>query len=111
MAVAISRYSGLRREELVTLRSKAVYKPSAEQLEKKYLIHSEGLILDPKLGVKTKNGSIRRAEIPSNLMLNLHNYINSKRYIKRRKLYESRYPLEAINPPLLLTQVGAPYSV
>ena len=111
LAVALSRYSGLRREELITLRSNSIYKPGPEQLTQKYLIHSAGILLDPKLGIKTKNSTIRIVEIPSSLMLNLHEYINSHRYIKRRKLFESRNPQEVDNPPLLITQQGAYYSL
>lgn len=110
IAIELGRFSGLRREEITTLRLSSIYKPSAEQLKRKYLIHTEGLLLDPKLGVETKNSSVRRAEIPTELMQRLHRYVNSKRYIKRRDLYASRHPDEKSNPPLLINQKGDIYS-
>tara|TARA_B100001179_G_scaffold219474_1_gene193167 strand:- start:10732 stop:12057 length:1326 start_codon:yes stop_codon:yes gene_type:complete len=109
IAVELSRYSGLRNSEIVSLRATAIYKPNSEQLRKKYLINSEGLSLDPRLGVRTKNGTIRTAEIPSDLMNRLHEYVNSPRYIKRRKLYEKNNP-EGNEPPLLLNNSGQSYS-
>lgn len=110
LAIELSRYSGLRRSEIITLGAKEIYKPDAEQLKKKYLINTEGLLLDPRQGVETKNGTTRTAEIHSELMQNLYDYINSSRYIKRRKRYEELYPENKDNPPLLLTQNGKPYA-
>ena len=110
LAVELARYSGLRRSEIITLRMKAIYKPSSEQLNKKYLFHSEGLRLDPRLGVKTKNSTIRTAEIPSQLMQNIYDYINTSRYVKRRKLYEKLNFKDSNNPPLFITQKGEAYS-
>jgi integrase len=110
IAVELSRYAGLRSSEVVTLRANSIYKPSSEQLSKKYLINTDGLNLDPRLGVATKNGTVRIAEIPSELMNRLHEYINSVRYIQRRKLHEKNNPDEGKNPPLLLNQSGNPYS-
>lgn len=110
LALEICRYSGLRREELITLRARQIYKPDSEKLHKKYLIHSEGLTLDPKLGIRTKNGTVRHAEIPARLMEKLHIYINSDRYVVRKKLFERCNPAEASNPPILITQRGGFYS-
>lgn len=110
LALEICRYSGLRREELITLRARQIYKPTSEKLHKKYLIHSEGLTLDPKLGIRTKNGTVRHAEIPVSLMEKLHIYINSERYVRRKKLFEQCNPAEADNPPILITQRGNFYS-
>ncbi|WGL54562.1 site-specific integrase [Kluyvera intermedia] len=110
IAIELSRYSGLRRSEIITLRAKEIYKPDAEQLKKKYLINTEGLLLDPRQGVETKNGTIRTAEIYTELMQTLYDYINSSRYIKRRKKYEEIYPGNKDNPPLLLNQNGKPYA-
>jgi len=109
-AIELSRYSGLRRSEIITLRAKEIYKPNAEQLKKKYLINTDGLLLDPQQGVKTKNGTIRTAEIHSELMQTLYDYINSSRYIKRRKRYQELYPENKNNPPLFLNQNGKPYA-
>ncbi|PLR19526.1 site-specific integrase [Pantoea endophytica] len=110
LAIDLSRYSGLRRTEIISLRAKQIYKPDAEQLKKKYLINTDGLLLDPRQGVETKNGTIRTAEIHSELMQTLYDYINSSRYIKRRKKYEEIYPENKDNPPLLLNQNGKPYA-
>lgn len=110
LAVELSRYAGLRRSEIVTLKARAIYKPDSEQLKRKYLIHSAGLTLDPRLGVDTKNGTVRIAEIPTELMMALHEYINSSRYIQRRKKYEEYCSEGKDNPPLFLSQNGRPYS-
>ena len=104
LALEVCRYSGLRREELITLRARQIYKPIIERCHKKYLIHSEGLTLDPKIGVRTKNGTVRHAEIPTGLMEKLHIYINSERYVRRKRLFEQR------NPPIFITQKGDYYS-
>ncbi|WP_227728567.1 site-specific integrase [Yersinia proxima] len=110
LAIELSRYSGLRRSEIVMLRAKGIYKPDAEQLKKKYLINTEGLLLDPRQGIETKNGTIRTAEIHAELMQTLYDYINSSRYIKRRNRYQELYPEYKDNPPLLLNQNGKPYA-
>ena len=110
IAIELSRHSGLRRSEIISLRVNAIYKPSSEQLRKKYLINADGLALDPRAGVATKNGTVRIAEIPSELMQQLYDYTNSARYIQRRKLYEESNPEDKHSPPLLLNQLGKPYS-
>lgn len=110
LAVYLARFSGLRREEIITLRSKQIYRPDKEQLSKKYLIHTEGLLLDPRWGVSTKNGSIRHAEIPSALMNELHKYLNSPRYIERKRKFILKHPDKADNPPLLINQRGSFFS-
>lgn len=110
IAIELSRYCGLRRSEIISLRVNAIYKPSSEQLRKKYLINADGLALDPRAGVATKNGTVRIAEIPSELMQQLYDYTNSARYIQRRKLYEESHPEDKHKPPLLLNQLGKPYS-
>lgn len=110
IAIELSRYCGLRRSEIISLRLKAIFKPSSEQLRKKYLINVDGLNLDPRAGVATKNGTVRIAEIPSDLMQQLYHYTNSVRYIQRRKLYEESNPEDKHSPPLLLNQLGKPYS-
>jgi len=110
LAVALARYTGLRREELVTFRAKFIYKPTAEQLRLKYLIHSNGVHISPQDIVQTKGAGSRTIEVPSSLMLRLHQYINSKRYIKRRKLFEINHPDELSNPPLFISQNGHQYA-
>lgn len=110
LAIDLSRYSGLRRSEIISLRAREIYKPDTEQLQRKYLVNNEGLLLDPRQGVETKNGTIRMAEIHSEFMQTLYDYINSSRYIKRRKRYQELYPEHKDNPPLLLNQNGKPYA-
>lgn len=110
IAIELSRYCGLRRSEIITLPINAIYKPNSEQLRKNYLINADGLTLDPRAGVATKNGTVRIAEIPSELMQRLYHYTNSARYIQRRKLYEESNPEDKYGPPLLLNQLGKPYS-
>jgi len=110
IAIELSRYCGLRRSEIISLRINAIYKPNSEQLRKKYLNYSDGLTLDPRVGVDTKNGTIRIAEIPSQLMQRLYEYTNSSRYIQRRNLYDESNLETKYSPPLLLNQLGKPYS-
>jgi integrase len=110
IAIELSRFSGLRRKEITTLRTKSIFNPNSEQINKKYLIHNEGLNLDPRMGIETKNSSVRRAEILTTLMLELHKYINTARYINRRDLYIALHPENKDNPPLLISQNGHEYS-
>ncbi len=110
LAVALARYTGLRREELITFRSKFIYKPTTEQLDQKYLVHTDGIYISPQQGVETKGSGSRIIEIPSVLMLLLHQYINSNRYIKRRKLFEINNSEESSNPPLFISQNGHFYA-
>lgn len=110
LAVALARYTGVRREELTTFRSKVIYKPTTEQLKRTYLVHTDGIHISPQQGFETKGSGSRTIEIPSELMLLLHQYINSSRYIKRRKLFEINNPTESDNPPLLISQNGHHYA-
>nr|MBF4448623.1 site-specific integrase [Vibrio anguillarum] len=110
LAVKLARFSGLRRSEILTLRERQIYRPTAEQLNKKYLIHAEGLYLAPSMGVNTKGGTSRYAEIPTFLMLELHSYINSSRYMERKRKFISLNPIEANNPFLFITSLGNKFS-
>jgi integrase len=110
LVVALARYTGLRRGELITFRSKFIYKPTAVQLDHKYLVHTDGIHISPQKGVDTKGSGSRTIEIPSALMLILHQYINSNRYIERRKIFEIKNPNESDNPPLLISQNGNFYA-
>ncbi|WP_163833948.1 site-specific integrase [Spartinivicinus ruber] len=110
LILALARYTGMRREELATFRSNMVFKPNAEQLIKKYLIHNNGILISPAVGVNTKGAGARRVEIPTLLMLNLHKYINSPRYIERRNKYLKKNPDEPFGAPLFITQKGNKYS-
>lgn len=110
LAVYLARYCGLRRDEIITLRSSQVYKPVAGKLSKKYLINSYGFLLDPRFGVRTKNSTIRYAEVPTAFMNDLHRYINSTVYTFRRDKFINKHPEEVGGPPLLITQKGDMYS-
>lgn len=110
IAIELSRYCGLRRSEIISIRINAIYKPNSKKLTKKYLINADGLNLDPRRGVTTKNGTVRIAEITSELMQRIYEYTNSARYIQRRKLYEESNTEDKYGPPLLLNQLGKPYS-
>ncbi|SMF06733.1 Site-specific recombinase XerD [Alteromonadaceae bacterium Bs31] len=110
LIVALARYTGMRRQELVTFRARLVFKPSEAQLTKKYLVDTEGVYIAPELGVDTKGSGGRTIELPSALMLALHRYTNSNRYIKRREKFEKNNPNEAANPPLFIAQRGTFYT-
>ena len=110
LALYLARFAGLRRDEIITLRMRQIYKPSVAQFTKKYLIHTDGLLLDPRNGNRTKGGTIRYAEIPTDLMQELHEYINSQRYIIRKKKFIQRHSDQAENPPLLINRNGDMYS-
>lgn len=110
IAVLLAKYTGMRREEITTFRESLIFKPSNGQLEKKYLIDSDGVYISPQAGVKTKFGSSRTIEIPSALMLVLHKYTNSKRYLQRRKKYMEMHPEDKYGPPLLINQTGRMFS-
>tara|TARA_R110000772_G_scaffold58087_2_gene131459 strand:+ start:2423 stop:3745 length:1323 start_codon:yes stop_codon:yes gene_type:complete len=110
LAVMLARYTGLRREEITTFRTKFIFKPSSEQLSRKYLVHTDGVHITPQSGVNTKGSTSRTIEMPSTLMLQLHQYINSNRYIKRKRLFELKNPNQADNPTLFISQQGHHYA-
>ena len=95
----LMRYSGLRREEVITLRENHVFNPSKEQLRKGYV----NLKIGQFNGVETKYGKIREIEVPTLLLKKLYEYINSPRYIKRREKYEG----DKLLTPLFLNTKGS----
>ena len=107
LIIALARFTGMRRQELVTFRSSLVFKPSEAQFKKKYIVGSDGVFLTPKNGIDTKGSGSRTIEIPTMLMSTLHSYINSERYQKRRERFEKKHPSELNKPPLFITQNGS----
>lgn len=110
LMIALARYTGMRREELVSFRAPLIFKPSNAQLDKKYLAGTEGVYISPELGINTKGSGSRTIDFPSALMLSLHRYINSKRYIRRREKFERNHPNDINNPPLFIAQKGDFYT-
>lgn len=106
LMIALARYTGIRREEIVSFRAPLIFKPSVAQLNKKYLVGTEGVYISPEAGVSTKGSGPRTIDFPSALMLVLHKYVNSKRYIYRREKFEKKHLDEIKNPPLFITQSG-----
>lgn len=110
LMIALARYTGMRRQELVTFRAPMIFKPSTAQQQKHYLAGNEGVYISPERGVDTKGSGARTIELPSTLMLTLHRYINSKRYITRREKFKKIHVKDANNPPLFITQGGTFYT-
>ena len=77
----IMKWTGLRREEVLTLRSNMIFKPEAKQVENGYC----DIDIGPHVGVSTKYGKRRTIEMPSMLMSELYDYVFSDRYISRAK--------------------------
>jgi integrase len=100
----LMRYSGLRREEVVTFRAPLVFRPAADQIKKGYVT----LRIGPFCGVETKNGTEREIEIPAYLMLKLHEYAMGKRYIRRRSMYEKEN--SGVDAPFFLNNRGKQFS-
>lgn len=80
------RWTGLRREEVLSLREHQVFKPSKDQIKKGYV--------EIKLAHKSfndmKNDKERVVEFPAGLMSVLHEYTLNSRYIQRRDKYEAK---------------------
>lgn len=77
----LMRYSGLRRDEVLTLRECHAFEPTKEQLINGYV----NINISPSSGVHTKNSKSRNIEMPSILMSKLYEYKNSKRRNSRLK--------------------------
>ncbi|HBC3577145.1 TPA: site-specific integrase [Vibrio parahaemolyticus] len=97
----LMRYSGLRREEVVTLLESNVIQPSADSSS--YIM----LNIGPAHGTKTKNSKNRKVEIPTLLMKELHEYTLSERYTSRRDKYLEKHGGKA---PLFIQYTGNKYS-
>lgn len=79
----VMRWTGLRRQEVLSLRAGLIFKPNARQLHQGYV----EIDIGPSVGVETKFGKYRTVEMPSQLMAELYGYLQSTRYIKRRDKY------------------------
>ena len=86
----IMRWTGLRREEVLTMQAGLIFKPSASQLRRGYVEVDVG----PSVGVNTKFDKHRTIEIPSQLMVEVYDYLHSRRYIKRRNKHYEKLTLQ-----------------
>lgn len=82
----LMRWTGLRREEALTMRASLIFKPNERQLRRGYVEFDIG----PSIGVETKFDKHRTIEIPSQLMAELYDYLQSPRYIKRRDKQQAK---------------------
>ena len=83
----IMRYTGLRREEVISLKRELLFKPTNEQIKNGYINLTVGYFN----GVRTKGGKDREIEIPAILMDKLHTYSRSDRYLKRLECYKKKH--------------------
>lgn len=79
----LMRWTGMRREEVLTLRTNLFFKPNTIQLNQGYV----EIDIGPSTGVNTKFDKERTIEMPSLLMAMLYDYLQSTRYIRRRNKY------------------------
>ncbi|MGL5668712.1 MAG: hypothetical protein ACRDD9_21625, partial [Shewanella sp.] len=106
----VMRWTGLRREEVLTMRAGLIFKPSARQLRQGYVEVDIG----PSVGVKTKFDKFRTIEMPSQLMAELYSYLQSPRYIKRRdkhRLTLTAQQRQFGGDYLFLSESGIPYAL
>lgn len=106
----LMRWTGLRREEVLTLRAGLFFKPSAYQLRCGYV----EIDIGPCVGVYTKFDKNRTIEIPSQLMVGIYDYLQSPRYIKRRDKHKARLTVHQIkfgSNYLFINEDGEPYSL
>ncbi|WP_118836237.1 site-specific integrase [Aeromonas hydrophila] len=83
----LMRWTGMRREEVLTLRTTHFFKPNYQQLLNGYV----EIDIGPSTGTNTKFGKDRTIEMPSQLMSSIYNYLQSSRYITRRRKYRKIY--------------------
>lgn len=83
----LMRWTGMRREEVLTLRTTHFFKPNYQQLLNGYV----EIDIGPSTGTNTKFGKDRTIEMPSQLMASIYNYLQSSRYITRRRKYRKIY--------------------
>ena len=80
----IMRYTGLRREEVLSIKKEVIVNPTKEQLNKGYINLGIGYFN----GIRTKGGKDREIEIPALLMKNCYDYLISSRYQSRLKKHQ-----------------------
>lgn len=106
----LMRWAGLRREEVLTLREGLFFKPDANQLNRGYI----EIDIGPSCGVNTKFDKHRTIEIPSRLMAEIFDYLQSTRYIKRREKHLNSLTTQQRqfgNNYLFISENGKPYSL
>ncbi|WP_446891867.1 tyrosine-type recombinase/integrase [Aeromonas veronii] len=104
----LMRWTGMRREEVLTLRTSLLFKPNSVQLNHGYV----EIDIGPHVGVNTKFGKERTIEIPSQLMAIVYDYQQSSRYITRREKYQHTIQKDLHNDNyLFLNENGKPYSL
>lgn len=81
------RYTGARREEMLTLRTRHVRLPTERDTALGYCPVDIGS--QSNSVTKGEGNPDRTIHVPLGLMRTLHNYVNSSRYIKRRQKYDS----------------------
>ncbi|GLX81717.1 site-specific integrase [Thalassotalea eurytherma] len=82
----LERHTGIRREEMLTLRHSHIRLPNDKDSSLGYCPIDIGSQSNTK--TKGEGNPDRTIHVPIGLMLQLHNYLNSERYIKRKKKYE-----------------------
>ncbi|SHI28773.1 tyrosine-type recombinase/integrase [Ferrimonas marina] len=106
----VMRWTGLRREEALTLRAGQIFKPNERQLRRGYVEIDVG----PSVGVETKFDKHRTIEMPAELMVQIYDYLQSPRYIKRRNKHRDTLTTNQRlfgNYYLFLNENGQPYAV
>ncbi|ELR66969.1 phage integrase [Photobacterium marinum] len=113
LAIKLSRWAGLRRNEFITFRLSCTKQLTASQkqiLEKGEDRYITGIRLAPKDGVFTKGMKPRNIEIPLSLMKELREYLESDRYITRLDKFKENFPDDPYDsPPVFITQSGKLY--
>mgnify|MGYP003646257789 CR=1 FL=1 len=105
IACYLARFTGLRRQELVTFRLASVKKPLPADEEDVYMMVDIGQYI----GVETKNKTLRTIEIPTELMKLLFKYTHSEHFLNRLQKYRQKHPDKLYSPPLLINQRGDAY--
>ncbi|ELI6431868.1 site-specific integrase [Aeromonas salmonicida subsp. salmonicida] len=106
----LMRWAGLRREEVLTLRTNLLFKPNTIQMNHGYV----EIDIGPSTGVDTKFDKERTIEIPSQLMAMIYDYLQSTRYIRRRDKFivQDAIQQNQINDSyLFINEKGKPYSL
>jgi site-specific recombinase XerD len=101
----LMRYTGLRREEAISITKELVVKPTKDQLKKGYINLTVGYFV----GVKTKGGKDREIEIPTLLMKKLYEYSISNRYLSRLEKFQDKNNQRWT--PLFINSQGSEFSL
>lgn len=101
----LARYTGLRREEFATLKERHVFKPNQSDKEKGFC----SIDIGPSYNSMTKGNVDRTIHIPVSLMNELHSYIGSERYIKRRNKFKAHFG--ETEPNIFITTSGKTFGL